>query len=524
MLMELRVADLGVVSEAVVPFGSGMTALTGETGAGKTMIVTAIGLLLGDRADPALVRSGATEAVVDGRFVDGDDEVVLSRVVPAAGRSRAYVDGRPVTSAVLAERGRALVDLHGQHTQQSLLSTSVQRAALDRFGEVDLAELAAARAALADIERRLQELGGDDRARAREADLLRFQLDELEAAGLDDPDEEDLLAAAAERLGAASARREAAARAAALLGVDDGAEAVLGAATAALESEVGFDDAVARLVSVTAEVSDLRSMLRDKADNIEEDPARLAAIGERRELLRSLRRKYGDTVGDVMAERDRLAERAAELDRAAVEAEALEADLDGARQRVAAAARAVGVARRSAAPRLAAEVQSHLGSLALEGARVEVSVGDDPGDDVAILLAADPGSPLRPLARAASGGELSRVMLALRLVVTDAPATLIFDEVDAGVGGAAAAAVGAALARVAERHQVLVVTHLAQVAAAADHQVVVHKEVEGSLAATSVSAVTDDDRLRELARMLSGRPDSTSAQRHARELLEVAAR
>lgn len=525
MLTELHIEALGVIEDLNLVLGSGMTVLTGETGAGKTMLIEAIDLLVGGRADPVLVRTGADEARVEGRFVVGDTECVVARVVPREGRSRAYIDGRLATAAQLAELGAQWVDVHGQHAHQSLLATAVQRGALDRFAGVDLGPLHAARDQVASLTAELAALGGDERARAREIDLLRYQLDELERAQLDDPDEDDALERLEDELAGALAHRETGAAAAGALADDGGALDALRSAIALLGARGPFAGEAGRLKSVAAELDDIASELRHTVDRIEDDPQRLAEVRARRQLLVELRRKYGDTLADVMRERDQVADRLADLESRDQRAAALDGALGAARAAEATAAAAVGATRRAAAPKLAAAVESHLGALALPKARLEVAVGDDdPGDDVQFRLAANPGSPPLPLAKVASGGELARTMLALRLVLTEAPETLLFDEVDAGIGGTAAVAVGNALASLGERHQVLVVTHLPQVAAAADTQMEVIKTVRKGVTTTSVRPLVGEDRVVELSRMLAGRADSESARAHAAELLATAGR
>ena len=519
MLTELHVADLGVIDDLTLLLPAGLVAVTGETGAGKTLIVGAIELLMGGRADPAMVRPGADQAVVDGRFELDGDEVVLTRVVPRAGRSRAYLDGRPVPAARLAEVGRRLVDLHGQHDHQSLLSPAVQRSALDRFGGVDVDALGAARRAVADVEGRLAELGGDERARARELDLVRFQHEELVAAGLTDADEDDRLQAEEALLGDALAHREAGASALAALADEGGAADGVQAALAAVGDRVPFAEVAGRLVELAAELEDLRGVLRAQVEAIEDDPERLAALQERRTRLTELRRKYGDTLDEVIAEREALGRRMAELEGHEVAASALEAEREQALATLAEVEAAVGAARRAAAPDLGAAVEEHLHELALERARLDVAVGAGAGDDVVLRLAANPGSEPLPLAKVASGGELARTMLALRLVLSDAPPTLVFDEVDAGIGGTAAVAVGRSLAALGHRHQVLVVTHLPQVAAAADAQVSVRKVVADEATFTTATVLDEAERVVEVSRMLSGSPDSATARRHAEELL-----
>ena len=529
MLTELRIRDLGVIRDVSLVLGPGMTALTGETGAGKTMLVEAIELLVGGRADPVIVRAGAAQAEIDGRFVRDDDEVVLGRVVPAAGRSRAYVDSRLAPASALAELGADLVDLHGQHAHQSLLSTATQRAALDRFAGIDLGPLRDARAALARIDGELARLGGDERARAREIDLLRFQVGELDAARLDDPDEDVALDTEEDALADAVAHREAGVAAVAARTDDGGAVDAVGTALAAVAHRRPVAAHEARLRSVAAELADVAADLRNAADGIDEDPQRLAWLRERRQLLHELRRKYGATLADVLAYAEEARTRLGELLDHDRRAAALDAARATALAAVAAAAEVVADARRAGAPRLAAAVQSHLVELAMAKAVVAVEVrGEPPGDDVEFLLAANPGSSPAPLAKVASGGELARAMLAVRLVLagTDegaGPSTLVFDEVDAGIGGAAALAVGRALAALAgPERQVLVVTHLPQVAACADTQVVVAKDDDGAVTTARADVVDGDDRVIELSRMLAGTPDSDTTRRAAAELLETA--
>ncbi|MCU1353572.1 MAG: recN, partial [Acidimicrobiales bacterium] len=326
-LVELAVTDLGVIDRIQLLIGPGMTALTGETGAGKTMLVGAIELLVGGRADGSLVRPGATEAVIEGRFELDGEEVVLTRVVAGEGRSRAYVNGRMATVGALAEQGAALVDLHGQHAHQSLLAAAVQRDALDRFGSIDLEPLRAARAELRQIDGQLAALGGDPGARAREIDLLRFQLQELEAAAISDPDEDQALDAEEDRLADAVAHRAAALAAAEAVSGEGGALDAVAATIGGLDGRTPFADAVVRLRSVSAELGDLSAEIRATGEGIDEDPARLEVLRGRRQLLAELRRKYGTaavdpsaadtragTLADVMAYHREVGDRLAELE------------------------------------------------------------------------------------------------------------------------------------------------------------------------------------------------------------------
>ena len=385
----------------------------------------------------------------------------------------------------------------------------------------------AARAHITEIDAELATLGGDERARAREIDLLRFQVGELDAAAIERADEDQELAREEATLADALAHREAGERALGHLRDEAGASDAIGLALQALGEREPYPDLVGRLQGLTAELDDVVAELRDRAESIDEDPERLAEIRERRQLLADLRRKYGDDLAEVMAfharAEDRLREltdydrRAAELDDARAEALAIERK----------AAEVVGKRRRKIAPKLAAAVEERLQRLAMPDASIAIEVGagpdDHPGDEVRFLLAANPGSPLLPLGKVASGGELARAMLALRLVLGGAGSdggagTLVFDEVDAGIGGTAATAVGGALADLGEHHQVLVVTHLPQVAAAAGRQLVVSKTVDGGQTFTSVDEVDGDVRVSEIARMLAG-SETDAALEHARDLL-----
>jgi len=529
MLTELQIENLGVIERLVLVLGPGLTALTGETGAGKTMLVDAIELLVGGRADASVVRHGTAEARVDGRLISHDgSETVITRVIPTTGRSRAYINGRLATVASLSAVVADSVDLHGQHAHQSLLSVATQRAALDDFGNVDLGPLAAARARLTEIDAALATLGGDERARAREIDLLRYQVDELDLAAIVDPDEDDVLDGEESVLGDAAAHREAGQLAVAALAGDEGARDSIAAALAAIDGRTPFVPYAEQLRSVLADLDDVAVSVRADTDQIDESPERLADVRERRQVLKNMCRKYGDDLESVkkfhaesktrLAELERFDETAEEIDRQRQEALVVEHQ----------AALSVGRQRRLAGPRLAEAVTARLRDLALPDATIDIEIGehaeDDPGDHVQFLLAANPGSPLLPLTRVASGGELARAMLALRLVLSAARSdaqsgsTLVFDEVDAGIGGAAAQSIGEALAALGRQHQVLVVTHLAQVAAAADCQIAVSKTVHDGATFATASPVGGDERIGEVARMLSG-SDSDSARHHARELL-----
>ena len=523
MLTELAVRNLGVIDEVSVILGDGMTAVTGETGAGKTLVVGAIDLLTGGRADAALVRPGASQAEIEGRFVTGDTEVVVRRVIPLQGRSRAYVDGHLATVGALAELGRRLIDLHGQHEHQSLLRGDVQRSALDRFARIDTGRLENLVDELRAVDAGLVELGGDARARLRETDLLRHQVAEIDGAAISGPDEDERLDREESVLAGAAAHREAAAQAIEVLGADGPVSEGLGRAQAALAGREPFVDLVGRIADASAELSDVAAEARARSQAIDDDPAALAARRERRQLLAGLRRKYGSTLGEVLDFRADAADRLAELEAHEERGAALERRRSEVSERLAAEKARVLGERAAAAPRLAAAVEQHLAELSMAGARMAVAVDGDAGEQVSFRLAANPGHEPLPLRRVASGGELARTMLALRLVLTAGPPTLVFDEVDAGIGGTAAQAVGRSLWRLTGTHQVIVVTHLPQVAAHADHHAVLEKSDAGGSAVVSLRTLGGQDRLVELSRMLSGSPQSASARRHAEELLSAAA-
>ncbi len=523
MLTDLVVRNMALIDVLELGFGAGMTVLTGETGAGKTLLTQAVGLLAGGRAHPGLVRAGATEAEVEGRFVDSDGtELVVRRVVPAEGRARAYLDGHLAGVRSLQEAVGGRVDICGQHNHQALLRPAVRRAALDRFAGVDTSALAAARRRCAELEERLAALGGDERARAREMDVLGHQVATLAAANLDDPAEDEHLEAEERLLADATAVREAAAGASYLLGADGPGGEALGDALGRLEEREPLADACDRLSSLTEEITDLAADLRRLAEEVREDPARLAEIAERRALLAGLRRRYGATLHDVMEYRAEAQRRLEQLQDAEGMATRLSAELASARAAEQAEAERLGSQRRAAAPRLGDAVTAEVRKLAMPNASVSLRVGDDPGDDVDYLLAVNSGVVPAPLAQVASGGELSRAMLALHVVLMAAPPTVLLDEVDAGIGGEAGLAVGRALARLATGRQTLVVTHLPQVAAYADAHVSLRKLDDGAAARVDSETLDEAGRLIELARMLSGSPHSGSAREHAAELLDHA--
>lgn len=573
MLEELRITSLGVIEGSVLELGPGLTVVTGETGAGKTMVVTALGLLLGGRGDSGAVRSGARQTRVEGVLraapelaaaveeLGGepeDDRVVLARTVSAEGRSRAFVGGAGVPVSALARVADPLVAVHGQSDQHRLLQTGAQRDALDRFGGPELVavreEYAARFAELGEVERALAEVLGSARERAREADLLRFGLGEVEAAA-PRPGEDRELAGEEERLGFADTLRTAAEQARQALSADvsagdsasTDAVSATAAARAALDAVRTHDPQAAELADRLRELgyllADAAADVASYAAGLESDPARLAAVSERRAVLTALTRKYGDTVDEVLAWAEEGQRRLQELDGTEDRAEELRATRLALRETLAGLAGQLSRARTEAAGRLAAQVTDELRLLAMPHARFEVSVTqrDQPDgglpvdgrslrftasgvDEVELLLAANPGAEPRGLAKGASGGELSRVMLALEVSLADTSPvpTLVFDEVDAGVGGRAAIEVGRRLARLARAAQVVVVTHLPQVAAYADQHVVVSRADDGSVTTSGLAVLDDQGRLQELSRMLAGLDGSDTALAHAQELLETA--
>jgi DNA repair protein RecN (Recombination protein N) len=492
------------------------------------------------------VRAGSADATVEGRFgpepgaahppnaslfdgdvpEDGDDledgEIILSRTVIAGGRSKAWINGRMAPVTTLTTTGSALVELHGQHQHRSLVHTAAQRRALDDYGRIDLSNLTEARSRLRVLTDESASLGGEVEPRAREMDVLRYQIDEIESARIEDDSEDSRLELEEDRLAEAAAHREAAAAAVEALSEATTGSALdrLAEASGALAGRPPLDALDARVRAAMAELSDLSTELRSVVDTWEDDPERLEEIRSRRHQLRELQRKYGSSLGQVVAFADDARNQLAVLETREARARQLDAEITVARDELRAEEDRVAESRRAVAPSLAAEIQLTLRTLAMPSARFEVAVeGDGPADQVGFLLGANPGEPLLPLSKVASGGELARTMLAVRLALTDAPGVLIFDEVDAGVGGSAATAVGAALAALGRRSQVLVVTHLAQVAAQADHQLAVLKTEQGGRTLSEVAELGDEERVVELSRMLSGSPDSETARTHARELL-----
>ena len=535
MLEELHVRDLALIEEVWLEFGPGMTALTGETGAGKTALLGALQLLLGERGDAGSVRSGSPETMVEGRFAVGGAEIIARRRMSADGRSKCTLDGEMATVGALADRIGPLVDLHGQHDHQALLSPGTHSAYLDRraggAGEEALTGYRSARADEKTARAARDELARSLTDAARDADYLRFVAEEIGRVD-PQPGEDVALEARVPALQHGERLAEAADEAAELLRGDSGALDSLAQASVVLgkvaDIDPALDELAARLGEAYAIADDASSGIRAYRDGVEHDSAALDAVLGRLTVLSGLAKKYGPRLEDVIATRDRAEAAIAAQDAGEERTAAVERELEEARLRLICAAERLDAVRREAAPLFVSELGAAVADLCMDGARFEVAFTPleyenwtaDGAQRTEFLYAAAPGQPARPLAKIASGGELSRVMLALKGVLgeADTVGTLVFDEVDAGLGGTAARSVGRRLAQLARTHQVIVVTHLAQVAAYADAHLVVSKSVTGESAATQVVAVTGETRTAEIARMLSGN-DSETGLAHARELL-----
>jgi len=551
VLLELRVENLLLIERVELRLAPGLNVLTGETGAGKTVLAHALDLLLGGRARAGIVRPGASEAYVEGVFdlpaaLRGElgerlpadaEEVVLARRVSAEGRTRAYLCGRSASVGDLRDVAVALLSFYGQHEHRKLVLTSSQLEILDGFcGAEHLdrrAAFAAAHARVRDLEAALAELRERAGARERELDLVAFELDEIEAADPSEAEEAELVAAR-ERLRHLDALRGAALGAAQAAAPDEGpgVSALLAAAGAGLDGVVGVDarlDGLAeRWRSLAYEADDLAGELLRYAEGLESEPGALEAAEERLAVLDRLKRKHGGTIAEVLAHAERCRARRDELAGAEVALERGAAELETARAEQEQLAGELRGARAGAAPRLADAVRERLGELAMEGASFEIDLQDrEPGpsgaDAVEFLIAPNPGVPAGPLREIASGGELSRVMLALMGVASDgSEATLVFDEVDAGIGGHTARAVGAQLRALAEGRQILCITHLPQIASLAARHFSIEKDTGAEPARTSVRELSAAEVVGELVRMLGADADDVGARRHAKELLAAA--
>jgi DNA repair protein RecN (Recombination protein N) len=558
VLLELRIENLLLIERAELRPGQALSAITGETGAGKTVLAHALDLMLGGRARPGIVRPGAREAYVEGAFelpaglLDEPElaelrerieeepaEIVLARRVSAEGRTRAFVQGRSATAADLQAIGGRLVAFFGQHEHRRLALASAQLDLLDGFcGRGHLgarAEFAAAHARARETERELEELRERAGTRVRDLDLLVFEIEEIEALSPSEEDKEELVGQR-ERLRRVDALISAAGGGGEAIAPDSGEGGVahlLAEAQRLAESVSGVDpelDGLAqRLSALRLEAEDLGGELRRYAGALETDPGRLQEVEERLELYERLERKYGGSVAAVLAHGGRCRAERERLERADVETERAEAALAEASARRAELAAVLGASRREAAPRLAGRVREELEALGMEGAQFEVrleprqEIGPAGAERVELMLAPNPGVPAAPIREAASGGELSRVMLALMTVAgLGESRTLIFDEVDAGIGGQTARAVGERLRRLSADKQVLCITHLPQIAALATSHFRIEKSSADQTALTTVEALEGEGVVRELMRMLGADASDGGARRHAEELLAAA--
>lgn len=548
MITELRVRDLVTVADQTLQLGPGLNVLTGETGAGKSMLVDALALLLGGRAEAGAVRPGAGRAIIEAVFepvpkpalatlgelgLDAeDDRIVIRREVSAEGRSRAWVNGSPTTVTALERLGSLLADLHGQHQTVSLLQPDTQRELLDTFAGAR-SEAAAVEQCHAEAERLRQEeaalLARRDEVR-KKADYLRHVVQEIDAAKLVAGEEERLDAELARLTNAEELRSLAETVGRAVDDEEGGALPAIHRAERALGQLERLDPSVAEWRSLVdaayTALDELARAARDYAAGIEEDPARLEEVERRRHALDRLCQKYGATVADVVATRESSAAELALADGADFDLKTLAARRLAADQALAAAAKALTERRRIGGDRLTRAVNRLLPKLGLVGGKFEVAtaplpaVGPHGAESVLFTVQLNVGLDARPIAKAASGGELSRLMLALTVALArqDGIPTLVFDEIDQGVGGEVGAQLGDALADVAERHQVLVITHLPTIAARGDRHLVVTKKSKGGIATSAVELLHGEDRVTEIARML-GDADSASARRHAVDLL-----
>ncbi len=554
MLTELRIKNFAIIESLTLPLEKGFNVLSGETGAGKSIIVGALGLLLGERASADLIRTGADKATVEGAFdvaerheiatlldergIEIEDSlVVLKREIATSGRGRAWINGSPVSTSALAEVGRALVNLHGQHDAQTLLDPDSQRRILDAFaGAIDQAALV--RAAHDDLSATRREIAELTRRRLdaeRRADYLRHLAAEIEEAKLAAGEDERLEDEARRLEHAEELRALAIGVAAAIDGADDALLPQVAGLSRSLASLQKIDPTLARLQELYDNayyaLQSLGRELEDYQTQVELDPERLEEVRRRRALIYRLTKKYGATVGDVITAGMQARSELDLIDSADIDMRQLEARERQANDRLQAAASALSAQRHAAAQQLAVAVDAVLPDLGMPDGHFSLSfvpllmVGPYGAEDVAFCVSLNVGHDARPIARAASGGELSRVMLALKTILArlDHVPTLVFDEVDAGIGGRVGLQVGETMRRVAAFHQVFAISHLPQIAARAHHHIVVSKGARGGVTTADVSVVHGDDRVMEIARMLGGDSESDVSRAHARELLEHAA-
>jgi DNA repair protein RecN (Recombination protein N) len=555
MLRFLRIQHLAVIDSVEVEFDPGLNVLTGETGAGKSILVEAVGLLLGGRASSDLVRTGEDLAAIEAIFENGGEELLVRREITAQGRSRAFINGALATAGALKDLSTRLIELHGQHEHQTLLDPATHLVVLDGFGALDslIAPTAAAYEAMRAKQDEIERLRAAARDRDARVDLITFQLGELDRAALKDPGEDVDLTALRQVLASAErVERLCAESYSSLYENDDAILGALGAVwrrvaeLAALEPK--FQPYLEARDAIKSQLEDLAGFLRSYADGIEASPARLQQIEERLALLERLKRKHGPALADVVARRDALRRELADLEGGDDRLAVLERELAAARAEYLSAAHALSSARQRTAKAFAKALVALLRDLAMEQTRFEVRFGEEPPEEAAwnargidtgeFFVSPNPGEDLRPLARIVSGGELSRVMLAIKTLTatsrhgfsdaadrppsTSAPG-LIFDEVDAGIGGRVADVVGRKLRALGSAFQVLCITHLPQIAAYADTHFQIEKRVEGGRTRTTVRRLAVEGRVDELARMLGGEAITDGLRRSAREMLEAKA-
>ena len=542
MLAELSIDDLVLIAAARLEFSPGLNVITGETGAGKSLLAQAIGLLMGQKGGDELVRPGADRALVQALFENGDETMAVARELPRGGRSRARMDGLLSSAAAVEEALRRRLAFYGQLEHTRLLQLERQLDLLDGAVADEVEPLRAAYgeafARARALTRELDEMRGAGRDRERELDMLRYQVGEIAAAGVE-PGEDERLAVERERARHAGKLLERTGGALALLAGESESAALDGVRVAQrlVDEAALLDESVAplagRLGALTMELDDLAAALRDYIDTLDVDAAHRDALELRYDTLKALMRKYGGSADEVLAYLAQAQTRLAALEESAADEESLVAKVTAAQDAALAAAARLGEARRRLAPQVAGHIEKELRGLAMPHATFVIDVasrgdgwdglGPSGADDVEFIFGANPGVPPRPLRETASGGELSRAMLAIRGLVTlgDDVETLIFDEVDTGIGGVTAGALGERLRRLAERRQVLCITHLPQVAAYADRQFAIAKESDPGegVTETVVRRVEGDERLAELCRMLGATPDDQAARSHAESLL-----
>jgi DNA repair protein RecN (Recombination protein N) len=562
MLKELSIRNFAIIDQLRVEFGPGLNVFTGETGAGKSIVVDALNLALGERASADLIRTGSDEAVVEAAFelnshapsavrplladqgiaMEPGEDLIVRRVISSAGKNKVYINGSLANLATLAAVGAHLADIHGQHEHQSLLAVDQQRDMLDSFG--DLMQLREAFGSLYDryhaLRKDLAELEAGEREKAQREDLLRYQVNEIGSARLQEGEDEQL---AAEQRVMANAEKLAGLAASA----DEALYSGEGAALAGLKRAITnvrdiaaidpkLADVLALLESGRAQIEEAAREISSYAERVEFDPARLEAVGDRLDLIQKLKKKYGGTIAEIIAFGERASADLDRIERSGEEMARLRTGIAGLRDQITAKAKDLSKKRAAAAKELEKKVEDELGHLGMRKTTFQVRITQDPGEDtndgrkaaahgadrVEFLISPNPGEEPRPLARIASGGELSRIMLALKtiLVEGDPIPTLVFDEVDAGIGGAVAEEVGRKLRKLAGRRQVFCITHLAQIASMATSHYGVAKSVKKDRTSTEVRILDRAERVGEVARMLGGKTITDATLKHAEEMID----